>query len=182
MSALPICLFLFFFLSLSNVLLFWHETVSRWKQLLQICHSGPSPTRVMCQRWLQKILILISDYTLKRGWWTVFPLIVTHLLIITIWCDLSPFSKEGLSFVQMFKKRSGTLPVQFGQFWSLCGQLCFSKCSNQKEIVHLRGTITSLANASLQWNCLFMVIYSRPILPGTFAGAQTHTHVPQITV
>lgn len=129
----------------------------------------------MCQHWLQKISIRISDYTLRRGWWTVFPLIVTHLLIITIWCDLSPLSKVGPSFVQMFKKRSGALPFQFGEFWSLRGQLCFSKCSNQKKIVHLRGTITSLPSVSLQRNCLFLVIYNRPILPGTFAVEQTHT-------
>lgn len=160
-----------FFSPLPNVLSFWHETVSWWKQLLQICRSGPSPTRVMCQHWLQKSSILISDYTLRRGWWTVFPLIVTHLLIITIWCDLSPFSKAGPSFVQMFKKRSGALPFQF---WSLCGQLCFSKCSNQKKTVHLRGTITSLLSVPLQRNCLFLVIYNRPILLGTFAVEQTH--------
>lgn len=178
MSALPNILCLFFFPPSPNVLSFCHATVSRWKQLLQICHSGPSPTRVMCQHWLQKISILISDYALRRGWWTVFPLIVTHLLIITIWCDLSPFSKAGPSFVQMFKKRSAALPVQFGEFWSLCGQLCFSKCSNQKKIVHLRGTITSLPSVPLQRNCLFLVIYNRPILPGTFASqANTHTHV-----
>lgn len=109
MSALLNILCLFFFPPSPNVLSFCHATVSRWKQLLQICHSGPSPTRVMCQHWLQKISILISDYALRRGWWTVFPLIVTHLLIITIWCDLSPFSKAGPSFVQMFKKRSAAL-------------------------------------------------------------------------
>lgn len=178
MSALPNILCLFFFPLSPNVLSFCHATVSRWKQLLQICHSGPSPTRVMCQHWLQKISILISDYALRRGWWTVFPLIVTHLLIITIWCDLSSFSKAGPSFVQMFKKRSAALPVQFGEFWSLCGQLCFSKCSNQKKIVHLRGTITSLPSVPLQRNCLFLVICNRPILPGTFASqANTRTHV-----
>ena len=167
--------FSFFFPPLSNVLSFWHETVSRWKQLLQICHRVPSATRVMCQHWLQKISILISDYTLRRGWWTVFPLIVTHLLIITIWCDLSPFSKEGPSFVQTLQKRSGVLPVLFGEFWFLCGQLCFSKGSNQKIIVHLRGTITSLPSVPLLRNCLFLVIYNRPILLGTFAVEQRHT-------
>lgn len=173
MSALPNFLFVFFFPSSPNVLSFWHETVSRWKQLLQICHSSPSPTRVMCQHWLQKISILISDYTLRRGWWTVFPLIVTHLLIITIWCDLSPFSKAGPSFVQMFKKRSGALPVQFGEFWSLCGQLCFSKCSNQNctSQRHCNLIAKSFPSAELP------VSGHRPILP-VHIRSQANTRAP----
>lgn len=81
------------------------------------------------------------------------------------------------------KKGAALCLFSFGEFWSLCGQLCFSKCSNQKKIVHLRGTITSLPSILLQRNCLFLVICNRPVLPGTFAVEQTHTNtsVPQIT-
>lgn len=56
-------------------------------------------------------------------------------------------------------------------------QICFSKCSNQKKIVHLRGTITSLPSVPLQQDCLFLVICNRRIHPGTFAVEHACTHL-----
>lgn len=135
-------MFFCFFFSFLDVLSYWHRTLAQWKQLLQICHSGPSLTCVMCQHWRQKLSILISDYTPRHEWWTVFPLIVTHLLIITIWCDLSPFSNAGPSFVQMFKKvaalclfSSGSFEAYVGSLAALLFKMFQSKedCSSQRH-------------------------------------------------